>query len=58
MSIHGAEILVTDEDMVEVLLGRPLLKSMGFDLSNKLQNFSLIINDMGGEGLRAGISRL
>lgn len=34
--IRGIEFLITDQDMEEVLLGRPFLKSIGFDLTKHL----------------------
>lgn len=37
VQLHGVRSLVVDHEMDEVLLGRPFLKSLGFDLETHLE---------------------
>ena len=54
--IRGVKFIITDQEMNEILLGRPLLKAIGFDFHRHLlsvrdkvhdKDFSELVNEMG-----------
>lgn len=51
--IRDVDFLISDEEMAEVLLGRPLLKAMGFDLAKHLQKVGGAIDGKSEEELKA-----
>lgn len=56
--IRDIEFLIADDDIAEVLLNRPLLKPIKFDLGKHLQNVGAAIKGMSEEEMKSETARL
>lgn len=56
--IRGVQFLVASSEMPETLLGRPLLKAMGFDFNEHLHRVALLIDGKSEKEVQGGNCRL
>ena len=56
--IRGIEFLITDQEMNEVLLGRPFLKAIGFNLHQHLREVREIVHNQDISNIKTGNAKL